>query len=242
MSSYALTTAKRLNAHILRMRSKIAFALQPKRKPGRPKVRRITITLDNAFIGRSLIGIGALLAIVPSNLLHIQPAPRTPQPVIEEVTTGTADLAHDYGPIVIDETLTSEPAASQAPLRIVIPTRGIDLPIVEAPVIDGYWELSETTASHGVGSASPGEIGNTVIFAHARDGLFLPIRDIEPDEAIYVLTKDRWHRYSVQENFLVTPDQVEVIAPTETETLTLFTCSGFNDSKRAIVTATPLHP
>lgn len=151
-------------------------------------------------------------------------------------------LESNYGSIKISEGLLQNTDYRPTPLRIIIPSRNIDLPIVEANIIDGYWELSETTASHGLGSAHPGEIGNMVIFAHAREGLFLPIREMKRDEQIYVLTKDTWYRYAAKDIKEVTPDQVEVIAPTENETLTLFTCSGFLDSKRIIIHAKPYYP
>lgn len=106
-------------------------------------------------------------------------------------------------------------------------------------MVNGYWEVSETTASHGLGSAYPGQLGNTVIFAHAREGLFLPLRDIRAETVIYVLTNDRWHRYKTTDVKTVASNQVEVIAPTNDETLTLFTCSGFLDSKRLVVVAKP---
>jgi sortase A len=84
-------------------------------------------------------------------------------------------------------------------------------------------------------------VGNTVIFAHARDGLFGPLRNIVKGESVYIMMKDRWMSYKVTKTQLVNPDQTEVIAPTKDETLTLYTCSGFLDSKRLIVTAVPDH-
>ena len=148
----------------------------------------------------------------------------------------------DPGPFRIDDKLLGTTVPTQPPLRIVVPTRNVDLSIIEAKVVNGYWELSETTASHGVGSANPGQNGNIVVFAHARNELFGPLRDMKKDESIYILTKDRWFRYAVVETKLVTPDQVEHINPTDSEQLTLFTCSGFLDSKRLIVHAKPLNP
>lgn len=142
-------------------------------------------------------------------------------------------------PIQIAEQLLAERPKSHSPVRIIIPKLDIDLPVVEAKVVGGYWELSENTASFGLGSAYPGQSGNTVIFAHAREGLFLPLRQVEKDTSVYVLTDDRWHRYKVTETKLVSPKQVEVVSPTENEQLTLFTCSGFLDTKRLIVIATP---
>jgi sortase A len=105
--------------------------------------------------------------------------------------------------------------------------------------VNGFWELSETSASHGVGSSNPGQLGNIVIFAHARDDLFGPLRNIKQSTMIYILTQDRWFRYEVKETKLVDPGDIQVIASTTDETLTLYTCDGFLDSNRLIITAKP---
>ena len=106
-----------------------------------------------------------------------------------------------------------------------------------AKVVKGKWEVFEDSAAFGLGSTEPGKAGNTVIFAHARKGLFLPLRDIKNSDKVYVMTKDKWFAYEVKEIREVYPKQIEVIAPTTDETLTLYTCSGFADSKRLIVIA-----
>lgn len=143
-------------------------------------------------------------------------------------------------PFSIDGSLLSSKVTGNPPQRIVIPKLAVDLPVVEANIINGFWELSEKTASHGKGSGTPGQRGNIVIFAHAREGMFLPLRDIKQNEVVYILTKSSWHAYRVTGIKTVTPDDIEVIRPTAEETLTLFTCSGFLDTKRLIVTARPL--
>lgn len=103
----------------------------------------------------------------------------------------------------------------------------------------GIGKCQKTRLGGGDGSGIPGKEGNQVVFAHAREGLFLPLRSIESGEAIYVFTASKWYRYIVKEIKEVLPTQIEVIAPTEDETLTLYTCSGFSDSKRLIVVAKP---
>ena len=52
-----------------------------------------------------------------------------------------------------------------------------------------------------------------------------------------ILTKEKWYEYEIKEIKEVLPSQTETIAPTKEETLTLYTCSGFSDSKRLIVIA-----
>lgn len=184
-----------------------------------------------------IIGVSALLFVfLPSQNFPL-PSLRKDVPKKEASLPQKTTKATDLGPIKIDPALLSEKEPALPPERIIIPKQGINLPVIEAKVVDGYWELSETTASHGVGSANPGEIGNTVIFAHARERLFLPLKDVVVDDEVFVLTHDRWYRYQVKEIKDVNPDQIEVIAPTTDETLTLYTCSGFLDSKRRIVVA-----
>lgn len=140
-------------------------------------------------------------------------------------------------PIHIDAKLLQKKDSAAPPIGILIPGLSVDLPIKESKVINGYWEVADSTANHGEGSASPGENGNIVIFAHAKPNLFAPLRDIKKGDTIYILTNDKWYRYSVKETKLVDPSQTEVIKPTTSEVLTLYTCSGFLDSKRLIVKA-----
>ena len=98
-------------------------------------------------------------------------------------------------------------------------------------------EVFPDVAGFGLGSAYPDETGNQVIFAHARKGLFLPLKNVKVGQIVYVMTKEKWFSYKIEEIKEVLPSQTEVIAPTPDQVLTLYTCSGFADSKRLIVKA-----
>ena len=126
---------------------------------------------------------------------------------------------------------------TEEPVKIIIPKAGIDLPVKRSEVINGYWEVFQDTAGWGIGSGFPGKIGNQVIFAHAREGLFLPLNKLKKNDRIYVHTKSSWFSYYVIDIKSVAPNQLEVIAPTQDETLTLYTCSGYKDSSRLIIVA-----
>lgn len=145
-----------------------------------------------------------------------------------------------FGPIKIDKKLTGGNQAGELPVRIILPSLSIDLPVTPSKVINGYWELSENTASYGLGSGIPGRPGNTIIFAHARDPLFGPLKGVKTGEYVYLFTKARWYSYLVKNVREVWPNETQLIAPTPDQTLTLFTCSGFLDTKRLIVTAKPV--
>ena len=144
-------------------------------------------------------------------------------------------------PVKVEGFSAEEAPQEKLPVRIVLPSLSIDLEVKAAKNVNGYWQVFPDTAAWGEGSGLPGEAGNQVIYAHARKGLFLPLRDIALGMKVYVLTKEAWYWYEVKEVKEVKPTQVEVIAPTEDETLTLYTCSGFADSKRLIVSAKRLN-
>lgn len=140
-------------------------------------------------------------------------------------------------PVEVQGFSETEGEEKDLPLQISIPELFIDLTVKRAEVIDGYWEVFEGSAGWGSGSGFPGEKGNQVIFAHARDGLFLPLLYVEKGMEINVSTKAETYVYEVMEIKEVYPNQLEVIQPTSEEVLTLYTCSGFQDKKRLIVTA-----
>lgn len=154
------------------------------------------------------------------------------------------DYTFEKEPVSIEGfNYNEETVEGKRPNRIVIPQLLVDLAVRKADVIDGYWEVFQDSAAWGVGSGFPGEAGNQVVFAHARKGLFLPLKNIKKGMRVYVFTGDDQERsklsyaYEVSDIKEVLPSETEVIAPTDDETLTLYTCSGFNDTKRLIVVA-----
>lgn len=220
---------------------KLGSILRPKkrkRKSTSPSHTATRLLVGSMFL---MVGLVAIVFPIAYKALH-SPTRTLSQSAIIMAATSSSKEQNITNSIHIDEKLLGTKEPTQPPLRIVIPKYSTDIPIVESKVIDGYWELSETTASHGIGSANPGDNGNIVVFAHAKEGLFLPLREIKKETLVYILTKDRWYRYTVVDSKLVNPNQIEVIAPTKNATLTLFTCSGFLDNKRLIVTAKPYNP
>ncbi|MFZ5933143.1 MAG: sortase [Patescibacteria group bacterium] len=184
-----------------------------------------------SFIAKILIilGVALILAIPVKDRLKEEPKP------VENVSDGQD---FDHGPIQADpKLLEGKYQEILLPTQIIIPVAAIDIPVKAARVVKGKWEVFEDSAAFGLGSNEPGSAGNTVIFAHARRGLFLPLREVKLSDKVYVMTKDDWYSYQVNEIKEVLPNDISVIKPTEDETLTLYTCSGFADSKRLIVIA-----
>lgn len=162
-------------------------------------------------------------------------------PVVKETRVSSEIISFSQEPVQVDKqllkTVQDKNKKKVPPLRILIPLLAMDLPVKEAKVINGYWEVFSDSAGFGIGSAYPDEVGNQVIFAHAREGLFLPLRKAKVGQLVYVITSEKWYGYKIEEIKEVIPSQIEVIATTPDTILTLYTCSGYADSKRLIVKA-----
>jgi sortase A len=112
---------------------------------------------------------------------------------------------------------------------------------LEVPVLDG---IDDMTLNRGLGyipgTAYPGQSGNVGIAGH-RDGFFRTLKDIGIGDAIELETLDRIDIYQVKDIVIVHKDDVSVLRPTPTPTLTLVTCYPFyfigSAPKRYIVVA-----
>jgi LPXTG-site transpeptidase (sortase) family protein len=122
------------------------------------------------------------------------------------------------------------------PQRIIISSRFMDLPVEEAEIISGEWQVSATGASHLARSALPGEKGNVIIYGHNKNNLFGPIKWMEKGEEVIIANKKgEEFVYEVIASDIVSPSQIEALMPTEEPTLTLYTCYGLLDRQRLVI-------
>jgi sortase A len=98
---------------------------------------------------------------------------------------------------------------------------------LEVPVLPG---TDDSTLNRSVGhienTALPGTDGNSGIAGH-RDGFFRGLKDIGPDDAIELETLRGKEVYRVERTWVVDPEDVSVLDPTPTRSLTLVTCYPF---------------
>lgn len=126
-----------------------------------------------------------------------------------------------------------------APVGVLqIPTLALEVPV--------YSELSENNMSRGAawigGTAPLGSTGNVGIAAH-RDGYFRPLQNIRIGDAVQLQTLFGHRDYVVEDIRIVSPKEIEVLAPAAGDVLTLVTCYPFYFAgpapKRFIVRAHP---
>ena len=79
---------------------------------------------------------------------------------------------------------------------------------------------------HIEGTAFPGGSGNVGLAGH-RDTFFRRLEEIQPDDEIRLVTPDGTFVYQVERTDVVRPDDIWVLDPTDTPTLTLVTCYPF---------------
>jgi sortase A len=124
----------------------------------------------------------------------------------------------------------------KSPTRLVIPSIHVDVPVVEGD----DWEQLKKGAGHHIGSANPGERGNTFISGHndIYGEIFRRLEEVKMGDEITVYAGERSYRYYVRATRIVEPDDVSVMYPTSTPILTLLTCYPYMvDSHRLVVIA-----
>jgi sortase A len=98
---------------------------------------------------------------------------------------------------------------------------------MKAIVVQGDTEnLLQRAVGHIPQTAMPGQPGNVALAGH-RDGVFRPLRNIQPGDAITLRTAEHEYQYEVQWTAIVPPTAVRVIQPTSEPALTLVTCFPF---------------
>jgi LPXTG-site transpeptidase (sortase) family protein len=160
--------------------------------------------------------------------------PRTaPAPV-----AGSEALVSDA--LLIPDTATGIEATGGLPATgIRLARLGIDLPLVEGDGLVG----PDDAAAHYPGTAWPGEGSNTVIYAHAREGAFLDLWNVRTGDLVEVTMADGdivEHRVS-EIRPMVAFDDLDLLAATDKEILTLQTCLTYDDTApRFVVIAEPV--
>jgi LPXTG-site transpeptidase (sortase) family protein len=142
--------------------------------------------------------------------------------------------------------VTSPPAAdasrglfanlpTQAATRLVIPSLGVDAPVVLIPARDGTWDISQITqeVGHLQGTANPGDPSNVVLAGHITleqggYGPFKSLAHIKTGETATVYVGEKQYTYTIRSLGVVAPDNVEVAYSTHEPILTLITCANWD--------------
>lgn len=140
-----------------------------------------------------------------------------------------------------DSTLTStqaQPLDDLSGMRLIIPTIGVNAPIVERGVVQGWMVVAPGyTVTHFAYSAYPGAPGNAVMYSH--DGTaFRHLDKLQVGDTMLVQTPSGATTFRVRELRIIAPDALSVLDATPTAVLTLLTCYPYGvDTMRLVVIA-----
>ncbi|KKR11401.1 MAG: Sortase family protein [Candidatus Woesebacteria bacterium GW2011_GWA1_39_21] len=129
-------------------------------------------------------------------------------------------------------------SAGVAPKIIKIPSIGKELEIFPAKINNGYWESTKKGVSYLITSPVPGEVGNSIIYGHNYPNLLKDLTKVKVGDEIKIVYDGGAEKsFEVFFTQVVGPNQSSILNPTEDRRITLYTCSGFFDSKRFVATA-----
>ncbi|MBI2621982.1 MAG: sortase [Candidatus Levybacteria bacterium] len=128
--------------------------------------------------------------------------------------------------------------ADVRPVRIAIPSLGIEVPIYPSSINNGKWESTTKGVSYLSSSPVPGETGNSILYGHNFSTLLGSLPKIKPGEKIEItLSSGEKKVFTVRYTSIVDPTQTHILNQTEDSRITIYTCTGFLDSKRFVATA-----
>jgi hypothetical protein len=123
-------------------------------------------------------------------------------------------------------------SSSVSPVHIKAYPVGVDVDIKQAVIINGVWPIFPKTAGYIINK------NNIIIYGHNKNDILGPIRYIKIGAIVEIKENDnKSYKYEVVKTDIVDPNYLEYIKEKEEETLTIYTCTGFLDSKRFVVVA-----
>jgi len=129
----------------------------------------------------------------------------------------------------------------QSPKSIEISSIKANLAIVPALIHGKSWETTSNGVSYLKSTPLPGNRGNSVIYGHNWKNILGDLPQVKPGQKIVITMNDGTKKeFKVEYTATVDPSQTYIIDNTKDTRITIYTCTGFLDSKRFVVVALPL--
>lgn len=146
---------------------------------------------------------------------------------------------------------TRKVAGSEQPLRIRIPTIGVDSPIINTAYTGVTWQTADWAVGYMVGSAQPGRCTTwvqiydcvTALAAHndIKGEIFKRTKNLKNGDKVYVYTRHRVITYTVSARYTVSPTNSNVLFSSR-KSVALVTCTPYwIDTSRLVVMANLTH-
>lgn len=128
--------------------------------------------------------------------------------------------------------------ANSQPTKLFIPKLGRVLPVDAGYWLGEAWTVSQNGVSWWLNSTLPGHAGNSVFYGHNRPHILRDLPRLVPGDSLFVVMESgdfaKYQVFAIRE---VKPQDVTILNQQPEARLTLYTCSGANDSLRFVVFA-----
>lgn len=126
------------------------------------------------------------------------------------------------------------------PSNIIIPSIGVNLPIISSQLRENSWVTTTLGVSYLTSTPIPGKTGNSVFYGHNWKSLLGNLSKVKPGEKVFInFNNGQKKEFTVENTAVVDQDRMDVVKNTEDTRITIYTCTGFLDSKRFVVVAKP---
>ncbi len=195
--------------------------------------------------GTLLLLIGCIAAVLTFRQLYLDRGPtrsldaelpqRTQQPTGGPAPEIAGGSPKENGEDEVAGVRVPEPTiAPWRPIaRLSLPSIALDTPVVVAPYRaenGGTWDVPPFVAGHAELTGAPGRPGNAVIFGHVTSvtlgNVFQDLDEARLGDLVQVWSDGDLFDYRVVEIRSVARDDVSVVQPTDTPSLTMITCTG----------------
>ncbi len=140
----------------------------------------------------------------------------------------------------LNVTATGVVNSHNQPQELIIPDLNLHLAILPAKINRGKWEATDKGISHLISSPIPGDVGNSILYGHNWPRILGNLPKVRPGQKLFIiLSNGEVRAFQIEFTAIVTPDQTHILDQTKDARLTLYTCTGFLDSQRFVVTAIP---
>lgn len=147
-------------------------------------------------------------------------------------------MIRSYTPSVLPTPEIHEIARLAAPTSIEIPTIKIYLPLIPAKIEKSKWETTTAGVSYLVSSPIPGQLGNSILYGHNWTSILGKLPQVKPGDNILIRYDNQTSKtFIIDSTAIISPTQIGILDQTDDRRITIYTCTGFLDTKRFVAVA-----
>ena len=128
------------------------------------------------------------------------------------------------------------PEANTQPVHLELIKAGVSVKVEPGYLQNGRWSVVPDAANYLVSSSLPDEGGNILIYGHNKKEVLANLKQAEIGEVVELTSKDGQKRqYRIVKRYVTGSNDTSPLEERMEETLTIYTCTGFLDTKRLVI-------